>query len=413
MKNTPQTLKGFRDFLPEDMIIRNYVKNIFIEVFENFGFQPLETPTLEYLSTLTGKYGSDADKLLYSFTDKGDRQVGLRYDLTVPAAKILAMYSNTISLPFKRYQIQNIFRAEKPQKGRYREVMQCDIDTFGTNSPTADAEIIAVIYTILNKLKFSKYSIKINSRQVLFDILEKSNIKNNQNSVFQSLDKFQKIGQDGVNKELISKGLSNNQIASIFEYIKTAQPDQNLKDIFDLLKNYGIPDSAFQFDPTIVRGLDYYTDTIFETYVEEPKIGSVTGGGRYNNLVKTLGGPDIPAVGTTIGLDRICDVITELNLLPNLPKTITKVMVANLGLETQNQALSLSSNLRQNNIATVFYPDPEKLGKQIKYALSLNIPYLAIIGTDEAAQNKITLKNLTSQQQQLLSLEEIIDILKR
>ncbi|OGL58021.1 histidine--tRNA ligase, partial [Candidatus Shapirobacteria bacterium RIFOXYD1_FULL_38_32] len=398
---------------PEDMIIRNYVKNIFIEVFENFGFQPLETPTLEYLSTLTGKYGSDADKLLYSFTDKGDRQVGLRYDLTVPAAKILAMYSNTISLPFKRYQIQNIFRAEKPQKGRYREVMQCDIDTFGTNSPTADAEIIAVIYTILNKLKFSKYSIKINSRQVLFDILEKSNIKNNQNSVFQSLDKFQKIGQDGVNKELISKGLSNNQIASIFEYIKTAQPDQNLKDIFDLLKNYGIPDSAFQFDPTMVRGLDYYTDTIFETYVEEPKIGSVTGGGRYNNLVKTLGGPDIPAVGTTIGLDRICDVITELNLLPNLPKTITKVMVANLGLETQNQALSLSSNLRQNNIATVFYPDPEKLGKQIKYALSLNIPYLAIIGTDEAAQNKITLKNLTSQQQQLLSLEEIIDILKR
>ena len=413
MKNTPQTLKGFRDFLPEDMIIRNYVKNIFIEVFENFGFQPLETPTLEYLSTLTGKYGSDADKLLYSFIDKGDRQVGLRYDLTVPAAKILAMYSNTISLPFKRYQIQNIFRAEKPQKGRYREVMQCDIDTFGTNSPTADAEIIAVIYTILNKLKFSKYSIKINSRQVLFDILEKSNIKNNQNSVFQSLDKFQKIGQDGVNKELISKGLSNNQIASIFEYIKTAQPDQNLKDIFDLLKNYGIPDSAFQFDPTMVRGLDYYTDTIFETYVEEPKIGSVTGGGRYNNLVKTLGGPDIPAVGTTIGLDRICDVITELNLLPNLPKTITKVMVANLGLETQNQALSLSSNLRQNNIATVFYPDPEKLGKQIKYALSLNIPYLAIIGTDEAAQNKITLKNLTSQQQQLLSLEEIIDILKR
>ena len=413
MKNTPQTLKGFRDFLPEDMIIRNYVKNIFIEVFENFGFQPLETPTLEYLSTLTGKYGSDADKLLYSFIDKGDRQVGLRYDLTVPAAKILAMYSNTISLPFKRYQIQNIFRAEKPQKGRYREVMQCDIDTFGTNSPTADAEIIAVIYTILNKLKFSKYSIKINSRQVLFDILEKSNIKNNQNSVFQSLDKFQKIGQDGVNKELISKGLSNNQIASIFEYIKTAQPDQNLKDIFDLLKNYGIPDSAFQFDPTMVRGLDYYTDTIFETYVEEPKIGSVTGGGRYNNLVKTLGGPDIPAVGTTIGLDRICDVITELNLLPNLPKTITKVMVANLGLETQNQALSLSSNLRQNNIATVFYPDPEKLGKQIKYALSLNIPYLAIIGTDEAAQNKITLKNLTSQQQQLLSLQEIIDILKR
>jgi histidyl-tRNA synthetase len=321
------------------------------------------------------------------------------------------MYSNTISLPFKRYQIQNIFRAEKPQKGRYREVMQCDIDTFGTNSSTADAEIIAVIYTILNKLKFSKYSIKINSRQVLFDILEKSNIKNNQNSVFQSLDKFQKIGQDGVNKELVSKGLSNSQIASIFEYIKTAQPDQKLKDIFDLLKNYGIPDSAFQFDPTMVRGLDYYTDTIFETYVEEPKIGSVTGGGRYNNLVKTLGGPDIPAVGTTIGLDRICDVITELNLLPNFPKTTTKVMVANLGLETQNQALSLSSNLRQNNITTVFYPDPEKLGKQIKYALSLNIPYLAIIGTDEVAQNKITLKNLANQEQKLLTQTELLQIL--
>jgi histidyl-tRNA synthetase len=211
-QNIPQTLKGFRDFLPETMVVRNYVKNLLIETFESFGFEPLETPTLEYSSTLMGKYGDEADKLVYSFTDNGDRKIGMRYDLTVPTAKVLAMYSQQISLPFKRYQMQPVWRAENTQKGRYREVLQCDIDIFGTSSPIADAEILAVINSILLKLNFKSFTILINSRTVLNNILEACNIKVDKNSVLQSLDKFGKIGEDGVTKELTTKGIDSSTI---------------------------------------------------------------------------------------------------------------------------------------------------------------------------------------------------------
>lgn len=407
--NAPLTLKGFRDFLPETMAVRNYVKNLFIEVFETFGFEPLETPTIEYSSTLMGKYGDEADKLVYSFRDQGERQVGLRYDLTVPTAKVLAIYNQQLFLPFKRYQIQPVFRAEKPQKGRYREVLQCDIDSFGTKSPIADAEIIAVIYTILSKLNFKKYSIRLNSRNVLKEILSKSGIDNNQNSALQSLDKYQKIGEEGVTKELISKDFPQAQIDSLFKYIKNAQPDENLQTVFAAIKDFGIPDTAFVFDPTMVRGIDYYTGTIFETYVEEPKIGSITGGGRYDNLIKILGGPDIPAVGTTLGLDRIVDCIIELNLLPNLAKTKTKVMVANFGKDTLSMSLKLISLLRQNNITTTLYPDEEKIGKQLKYASAKNIPFVALIGSNEAANNEVTLKNMLTGDQKTVPQNEILN----
>lgn len=409
--NKVQTLKGFRDFLPETMSVRNYVKNIFINVFENFGFEPLETPTLEYASTLMGKYGDEADKLVYMFQDKGGRDVGLRYDLTVPTAKVLAIYPN-ISLPFKRYQLQNVWRADNTQKGRYREILQCDIDIFGTSSPLADAEIIAVIYTTLKKLDFKKFSIRINSRSVLKNILSESGISEQQNSALQSLDKFQKIGEDGVRKELESKAFSQAQIDSLFKYLKIAQPDENLQQVFDAIESLGVPKDFYLFDPTMVRGLDYYTGTIFETYVEEPKIGSITGGGRYDTLIKSLGGPDIPAVGTTLGLDRIVDCIIELNLLQNLPKTKVKVMVANFGNETRKESLSLTSLLRENNISTLFYPDEEKLGKQFKYASSKNIPYVALIGSDEVSKNEVTLKNMSTGQQETLSQNELLKMLQ-
>ncbi len=406
--NKIQTLKGFRDFLPETMTVRSYVKNLFIETFETFGFEPLESPALEYASTLMGKYGAEADKLVYSFKDQGKRQIGLRYDLTVPTAKILSIYSSQISLPFKRYQIQPVWRAEKPQKGRYREILQCDIDTFGSNSPTTDAEIIAVIYTILNKLNFKMFSIRLNSRPVLKNILLESGITKNQNSALQSLDKFNKIGQDGVQKELINKGFSELQIDSLFSNIKIAEPDENLKLVISAIKAFGVPESVYIFDPTMVRGLDYYTGTIFETYVEEPKIGSITGGGRYDTLIKTLGGPDIPAVGTTLGLDRIVDCIIELNLLPDLLKTKTKIMVANFGEKTQSKSLELTSLLRQNNISTFFYPDSDKMGKQFKYASDKNIPFVALIGENELAKNTVTIKNMSTGKQETIPKNEIL-----
>jgi len=407
-QNKVQTLKGFRDFLPEAMAVRNYVKNLLIDTFETFGFEPIETPTLEYSSVLMGKYGDEADKLVYSFTDNGDRQIGMRYDLTVPTAKVLAMYSQTIPMPFKRYQIQPVWRAENTQKGRYREVLQCDIDTFGTNSPIADAEILAVINTVLQKLNFKTFTILINSRIVLNNILKACKITEDKNSILQSLDKFSKIGQDGVTKELIGKNIPKAKITVLFKYIKQAQPDEYLQNVINQLKILGVSKNNYQFDPTIVRGLDYYTGPIFETVVTKPKIGSITGGGRYDNLIKSLGGPDISAVGTTIGLDRIVDCITELNLLPNLPKTKTKVLFANFGDKTVNQSLKLITELRNNNIASSFYPDNDKLSKQFKYADSLGIPFVAMIGTDESKNNQVTLKNMATGEQKTINQSNLL-----
>lgn len=410
-KNLPaggrvQTLKGFRDFLPETMTVRNYVKKLLVEVFESYGFQPLETPVLEYSSTLMGKYGDEADKLVYSFKDNGDREVGLRYDLTVPTAKVLAIYQDQIPLPFKRYQMQSVYRAENTQKGRYREVLQCDIDNFGPISPINDAEIVAVINTVLQKLNFKKYSIRINSRTVLRDILTNSGIETNQSSALQSLDKFQKIGQDRVTKEFITKGFNPTQIEAVFKYIKVAQPDDYLQEVFNKIKSFGVSETNFSFDPTLVRGLDYYTGPIFETYVEEPKIGSITGGGRYDNLVKTLGGPDIAAVGTTFGFDRIIDCILELNLLPDLPKTATKVMIASFGED--KQSLMLATLLRENNINTLLYPTAEKLGKQFKYASDKKIPFVAVIGPDEAKNNQVTLKDMATGEQKTIASTDLL-----
>lgn len=408
----PQTLKGFRDFLPKDMGVRNLVKNTLEEVFINFGFLPLETPALEYASILKGKYNNETDdKLGYFFKDNGEREIGLRYDLTVPTAKVLAIYNNEIQLPFKRYQIQPVWRAENTQKGRYREFLQCDIDIFGSSSPIADAEIISIIYTGTQKLNFKNAIITINSRSVLSEILAKSGVEKDQNSVLQSLDKLAKIGEDGVKIELNSKDLSEVQINNLFKYIKEAQPDEALKQVLDKLKSFNIPDNAYKFDPTLVRGCDYYTGTIFEVSVSEPNIGAIGGGGRYDNLVSTLGGPNIPAVGFSFGFERVVDVIQELNLLPELSKSTTKVLVANFGPETETNILNLVSNLRDKNIASIVYPDNDKLAKQIKYATSLNIPYLAIIGTDEAKNNKIMVKNLATTEQKLISFEELVNML--
>ena len=407
-----QTLKGFRDFLPSDMYIRNYVKNTLIELFETSGFQPLETPALEYSSVLKGKYGSETDdKLGYFFKDNGDREIGLRYDLTVPVSKVLAIYSNQLSLPFRRYQIQPVWRAENTQKGRYREFIQCDIDIFGTSSPIADAEIISIIYQGVKKLGFKNATIKINSRTVLSSILSQSGITERQNSILQSLDKLDKINEDGVKNELTSKGLSIDQIDQIFKYIKQAQPDENLQQVLDLLKDFGLSQNSYIFNPTLVRGCDYYTGTIFEVAVTEPKVGAIGGGGRYDNLVATLGGPQIPAVGFSFGFERVVDAITELQLLPQNQTNKIKILIANLGSETQTNIVKLTSILRDNNISSIIYPDNDKLGKQIKYALNLGIPYLAIIGTNEAANNQITLKNLQTTEQKLVNIEELIKTL--
>lgn len=395
-----QTLKGFRDFLPSDMAIRNRVINTLKQVFESYGFSELATPTLEYAEVLTGKYGEEAEKLMYLFQDRGGRDVGLKYDLTVPLARVMAQYPN-LPKPFKRYQIQPAFRAENTQKGRYRELYQCDIDTVGTTSPIADAEILAVISDTLKALGFASFTIRINSRKILSTITDSA-------SVLQTLDKLDKKSEIEVKEELRSKNLTDDQISKIFAGIESAQPDENLEQVIDLAQKMGA--SNIKFDPTLVRGLDYYTGTIFETVVTEPKIGSITGGGRYDNLIQSLGGPDLPAVGTSFGLDRICDVISELKLWPDLDASSAKVLVTIFNPESVQPAIELTTKLRQQQIGSELYPDANsKLDKQIKYASDKGIPYVAIIGPDEIQKNMVTLKNLSQGQQKTCTLKECLE----
>jgi len=300
MAKAVQTLKGFRDFLPDEMRVRQFVLEKFKNVVESFGFEPLATPSLEYADVLLGKYGEDADRLVYTFKDRGDREVGLIYDLTIPVSRVLATYRNEIALPFKRYQTQRVWRADKPQKGRFREFVQCDFDTFGPDSPLADAEVIAVIYNLIKSLAFDNFVIRLNSRPLLFSILEENGItkKEQQLEVSRVIDKLDKMPEEKVLEELGRKDLLNSTRGRLLSRVKGTKPDSNIQKILEYLKAMGLEEKYYRFDPTLVRGLDYYTGTIFEAEIEGFK-GSVVGGGRYDELIKQMGGPDIPAVGAS------------------------------------------------------------------------------------------------------------------
>ncbi|MEK7550345.1 MAG: histidine--tRNA ligase [Patescibacteria group bacterium] len=410
--NKLQTLKGFRDFLPQKMTIRNEVIKRLRGVFEKYGFEELQTPSLEYQEVLLGKYGEEAEKLMYLFKDQGGRDVGMKYDLTVPLARVASSYPE-LPIPFKRYQIQPVWRAENTQKGRYREFYQCDVDTIGSSSPMVDAEIIAVVDESLRVLGFTNYKIKVNSRDVLFAIMEKASIpKNNWLKAIQSIDKLDKKSQDEVKKELIDKKFSAREVKNLFEFLKSAKPDDFLQKTIDLAKKLGVTKNLV-FDSNLARGLDYYTGPIFESVVNEPKIGSITGGGRYDNLLKTLGAPDLPATGTTIGLDRVCDVIEELNLWPNLSSTSVKTLVTIFSPETFSQSVELAKILREVNINTELYPeDSAKLEKQLKYADKKGIPYVIILGPEELKNKKIQLKNLKTNGQIETTIENAISLIK-
>ena len=400
-----QTLKGFRDFLPQTMAVRNKVIDTVKEVFSFYGFWELQTPTLEYSQVLLGKYGEEAEKLMYLFKDRGGRNVGLKYDLTVPLARVMSQYPK-LPIPFKRFQIQPVFRADKPQKGRYREFYQCDVDTVGSSSPLSDAEILTVISECLIALGFPNFSLKINSRDILFSLLEKASVdKKLAISVLQSLDKLDKKPQAEVEAELSQKSLSPDQVKTLFRGISQALPDKNLTDIISLSKKLGAKNIVFT--PTLVRGLDYYTGAIFETTVTQPKIGSITGGGRFDNLIKTLGGPNLPAVGTSLGLDRISDVIEENKLLENLPSKI-QILVTVFDGSSLSTSASTAKSLREKGIACEVYPDTSKLEKQLQYSTLKNIPYVVIIGPEESKAGLVTLKDMAKFSQITLSLDQLI-----
>lgn len=410
---TPQTLKGFRDFLPAEKRKRDFVLKSLTTTAESFGFEPLETPTLEYASLLLGKYGDEADKLVYTFTDKGDRAVGLRYDQTVPTARVLSQYQHLLPTYFRRYQAQNVFRADKPQKGRFREFQQFDIDIFGSTHPIADAEILAATFTAFKKLGFSSIQLLVNDRQSL--VARLTPFTTDQVSVFsliQSIDKLDKLSPEQVISELVAKGLDAQKAQAVISSLKSVEIPENLAKIMELAKNLGVPQEALVFSPALARGLDYYTGMIFEIRIPEYTVGSVGGGGRYDKLINDLGGPQVPAVGMAFGFDRIVEAAIELHLLPAAIHT-AQVLVTVFDDTTLTHSLKCAAALRQAGINCQIYPEVDKMGKQIKTANDQKIPYVAIIGPEEGTKNVITLKNLETGEQETLTIPQVATKLRK
>ncbi len=395
-----QTLKGFRDFLPEDAIKRNYLRGKIQKVFERWGYDPLETPTLEYAKLFEGEgvIGEDK-KLFFKFTDAGGREVALRYDQTVPACRVIGQYRNQLPMPFKRYQIQPAFRAEKPQKGRYREFLQCDADIWGIPSPLADAEVIALSLDIYLELGFKKAIAKINDRKLLRDFPYEAIV---------AIDKLKKIGPDSVIAEMERKGISNNQAKEYLETITNLKPNETITEIFKVLEKLGTNPEWYIFDPTIARSFAYSDGPIWEVEIPEYPSGSVLGGERYDSLTLKLTGQDIPGTGFAVGFDRTLEAMEILGLFP-VQKTSAKVLITIFSPELLDKSLEVSSRLRSKNINTEIYLDPKaKLEKQLKYADQKGIPYTVIIGPEEVKINKVTLKNLGNKSQETISVNEVI-----
>lgn len=449
----PSIPKGTRDFLPEQMLRRQLVMTTIQSMFEKYGYEPLETPSFEKLEILTGKYGEEGEQLIFKILKRGTgiEKVGreikefavshfselveeaLRYDLTVPLCRVVAMYQNEIPMPFKRYQMQPVWRADRPQKGRYREFYQCDADTVGSASMLADAETIALINEILSTLGFEKFKIKINDRKILTGIVEYAGVAADRgNEVCIAIDKLDKIGIDGVKKELQEREIPAASIQKILPILEiNGRPDTILADIAGLLntsrigsegvaeiqtllsfiESLGVPPANYAIDLYLARGLSYYTGPIYESVVEEPKIGSLTGGGRYDELVGMFLGQNIPATGTTIGIERIIDVMTDLNMLPAI-KTKTQVLVTIFDESTRQASLATAKDLRAAGINTEVFFDAGGLKRQFKYADKKGIPFVVILGPDEIANQKITLKNLATAEQASLSLEQLISRFK-
>ncbi len=402
---TPKTLKGFRDFLPNEARKRQYVIGILKSVFELYGFEPLETPVLEYEEILTGKYGDEGDKLMYRFEDHGKRRVAMRYDQTVPLARVASQHQNEIVFPFKRYQISPVWRAENTQKGRYREFLQCDIDTVGTDSILSDAEIIATAAKSLEKLGFKEYRILINDRKVFKGIDLKAVL---------IIDKLKKIGEEGVKNQLNEAGFDHK----LFDEVKNSTISDGLSSIIQLVKKSGIGEKNLVYSPTLARGLDYYTGMIFEIEIDGFATGSIGGGGRYNNLIGIFAGHEIPAIGFAFGFDRTIEAMDALNLFPEyLAESSSGLLVTIFSDELRNKSLEICNQLRANKINCEIFmceiKEKNPLEKQLKYADQKKIPYALIVGPEEAEKNVYTLKNLKTREQTQYNADQLISFLRK
>ena len=450
----PSIPKGTRDFSPVEMAKRNYIFDTIREVYALYGFQQIETPAMETLHTLMGKYGEEGDKLLFKVLNSGDCvskisdeellernaahlaamlcEKGLRYDLTVPFARYVVMHRDELQLPFKRYQIQPVWRADRPQKGRYREFYQCDADVVGSDSLLNEVELLQIIDTVFTRFGI-RVQIKINNRKILTGIAETIGAGDKIVDITVAIDKFDKIGLEGVNKELEKCGLSteamnklqpiitlsgtnDEKIDIIAQVLKDSEAGQKgieeTKFILDTLKDCHL-NNEVELDLTLARGLNYYTGAIFEVKALDVQIGSITGGGRYDNLTGIFGMPGLSGVGFSFGADRIFDVLNTLDLYPKETVSATQLLFINFGGCEMNYCLPIARRCREAGIKTEIFPDSVKMKKQMSYANAKNIPFVVLAGENEMAQNKLTLKDMQTGEQLLLSPEELIKKLEK
>ena len=446
----PSLARGTRDFGPAQMNKRNYIFDTIRRVFQRYGFQPLETPSIENLSVLMGKYGDEGDQLLFKILNSGNfiekvtetdlqegykkmtlkvSEKGLRYDLTVPFARYVVMNRSDLVMPFKRYQIQPVWRADRPQRGRYREFYQCDADVVGTDSLVCEAEIVLMIHEVLRGLGVENFTVKINNRKILSGIAEVIGAPGQEGPMCVAIDKLDKIGKEKVEEELASRGFSAETIAklqpiyeltndqsTIFERLKAWLADSEigtkgvteLEEVWNKVTHFGLNAPQMELDVTLARGLSYYTGAIFEVKANGVQMGSISGGGRYDNLTGTFGMPGLSGVGISFGVDRIYDVMEELQLFPENQSVSTQVMITNFDAAAEAHGLGVLRQLREAGINAELYPDASKLKKQFDYADRKRIPYVLIIGSEEIQTGTYSLKNMHSGEQQKLDLASIL-----
>jgi histidyl-tRNA synthetase len=423
----PRTLKGFRDFLPHSMIERERVIDIARRVYRSYGFAPIDTPALEYLDILLGKGSDETDRQLYRFQDHGGRDVGMRFDLTVPLARFVAQHIGELGIPFKRYQIAKVWRGENTQHGRYREFVQCDFDTIGTESAMADSEMVLVIHDLMSALGLSRYTIRINHRSLLTAALELSGLEEHSALILRALDKLSKIGPEKVSMEMQSMaGASESQARQVLELANiNGSPTEIIKEseklvgastlgqrgiatlaqVLEDLNSANVPAERFAIDLSIARGLDYYSGTVVETILSDlPQIGSVCSGGRYDDLASVYSKQRLPGVGASLGLDRLIAALETLGLARPTP-SVAKVLVAYFASDRRQVYIRLASRLRRHGIPTVLYPEPRKLGQQLKFADSQGIPVVIIAGDQELDRGVCQVKILAQRDAEEISLD--------
>ena len=446
MAQKPSIPKGTRDFSPAEMMRRTYIFDTIKSVFRTYGFAPLETPSMENLSTLLGKYGDEGDKLLFKILNSGDYtanlsdeqirtasqicEKGLRYDLTVPFARYVVQHQNEISFPFKRYQVQPVWRADRPQKGRYREFYQCDVDVIGSRSLLNEVELIEIVERVFAKLNIN-VTLKMNNRKILYGIAEAIGHADKMMDITVAIDKLEKIGLDNVKAELAERGLeqeaidklqpilelsgtNSEKLAKLHEVIGCSETGvkglEEMSEIFGYVERLGLQ-LPIELDLSLARGLNYYTGAIFEVKAMDYAIGSICGGGRYDDLTGIFGLPNTSGVGISFGADRIYDVMVGLDLFPEEVNFSTKVMFVNLGVEEQMASLGIIRTLRDKGIAAEIYPEAAKMKKQMEYANRRMIPYVVIIGSNELSERKATVKNMRTGEQACVAFEEVCDAL--